>query len=120
MANEIYTSLQLNATKGGAKIANTVSVRSDMAGDDMIQTTQVIGTTAETVSFGEISGAPQFLLITNLDATNYVEFGGDSGLTVFKIKLAAGKSTLFSPTSATLYAQANTAAVRIQVLAAEA
>ena len=120
MANEVYTSLQLSATKGGAKVANSVSGRSDMTGDDMIQTTQVIGTTAETVSFGEISGAPQAILITNLDATNYVEFGGDSGLTVFKLKLLAGKSMYITPTSATLYAQANTAAVRIQIIAVEA
>jgi hypothetical protein len=91
-----------------------------MAGDDLIQTTQSIGTTAETVSFGEISGAPQAVMITNIDATNYVEFGGDSGLTVFKVKLLAGKSMYFTPASATLYAQANTAAVRIQIIAVEA
>lgn len=120
MANEIYTSVQLTASKGGAKITNTVTKRSDMSGDDMIQTTQVIGTTAETVSFGEISGAPQEVLITNLDSTNFVELGGDSGLTVFKLKLTAGKSTLIQPSSATLYAKADTANVRIQILAAEA
>jgi hypothetical protein len=119
MANEIYTSLQLTASKGGARITNTIAKRSDMTGDDMIQTTQVIGTTAELVTFGEISGAPQEILITNLDATNFVELGGDSGLTVFKLKLLAGKSTLIQPSSATLYAKADTASVRVQILAVE-
>lgn len=120
MANEVYTTLSLTASKGGAKITHSVSVRADMTGDDMIQTTQVIGTTSELVSFGEISGAPQFVLITNLDGTNFVEIGGDTGLTVFKLKILAGKSILVSLSSATLYAKADTAAVRIQILAVEA
>jgi hypothetical protein len=120
MANEIFTSLELTARKNGATISARVSGDQDMAGDDLLQLTQVIGTTAEAVSFGEITGAPAQVMIQNLDATNFVEIGGDSGLTVFKLKILAGKAVLISPSSGTMYAKADTAAVRILVVAVEA
>jgi len=90
-----------------------------MTGDDMVQQTQVIGTSSETVGLGEITGAPSMLMIQNLDSTNFVEIGGDSGLTVFKLKILAGHAVLISPSSATIYAKADTAAVRIQIAAVE-
>lgn len=120
MANEIYASLNLKAAKSGALVDFTTSFRQDMTGDDMLQKSQLIGTTAETLDLGEITGAPAYLMVTNLDATNFVEIGGDSGLTVFKLKVLAGKSQVFSPTSGTLYAKADTADVRIQIVAIEA
>lgn len=119
MAKEIKYSLQLSAIKGGASVSLNASGSLDMTGDDMIQTTQVIGTTAELVDLGEITGTPAMIAIQNLDATNFVEIGGESGLTVFKLKIPPLKATLFSPTSGILYAQADTAACRIMVVAAE-
>jgi len=120
MANEISKTIRITATKSGASVSYSETSREDMSGDDMITSVQSIGTTAETVSFGEITGAPGLVVIKNLDSTNFVEFGGDSGLTVFKLKLLAGKDMLIRPESATLYAKADTAAVKIQVTAAEA
>ena len=120
MANEIYTSLTLTARKNGATVTATASGNQTMAGDDLHQATQVIGTTAELVTFGDITGAPAQVLIQNLDATNFVELGGDSGLTVFKLKILAGKAIVISPSSATLYAKADTAAARILIVAVEA
>jgi len=119
MANEIKTSISLTASKNGAKIAASASASQDMAGDDMIQTTQLIGTTAEVLGFGEITGAPAQIFIQNLDSTNFVEIGGDSGLTVFKLKILPGKSTVISPSSGTIYAKADTASARILIVAAE-
>jgi hypothetical protein len=120
MANEIFTSLELTARKNGATVTSRVSGNQTMTGDDLLQSTQVVGTTSEAVSFGEITGAPAQLFIQNLDTTNFVEIGGDSGLTVFKLKILAGKAILISPSSATMYAKADTAAVRILITAAEA
>lgn len=120
MANEIYASLTLSATKNSAKIEYSTSFQQNMTGDDFIQTTQLIGTSAELVNFGEITGAPTQCLIQNLDATNFVEIGGDSGLTVFKLKLLPGKSLLVPFQSGTVYAKADTAAVRLLILATEA
>lgn len=120
MAKEIKFSVDLSASKGGASVSLRTSGTLDMAGDDMLQTTQVIGTTAELVGLGEITGTPGMIAIQNLDATNFVEIGGDSGLTVFKIKIPPLKAALFTPTSGTIYAQADTAACRIMVVASEA
>jgi hypothetical protein len=120
MANEVSFSVALKATKGNASVNQSANLFANMAGTDMLQATQNIGTTAELVSFGDITGAPQFVMIRNLDTTNFVELGGDSGLTVFKTKLLAGQVCLFTPSSATLYAKADTAAVSIMVVAVEA
>jgi len=86
MANEGYLTVNLKANKSGANIAQNYSAAFSMTGNEMVQGTQNIGTTAEIVTFGNITGAPQMVSIRNLDATNYIELGGDSGLTVFKSK----------------------------------
>jgi hypothetical protein len=119
MANEVTFACNLKAVKNGAIINQSSNMVASMTGDDMMQNTQNIGTTAELVTFGDITGAPQQVMIKNLDATNFIELGGDSGLTVFKIKLLAGLSCLFTPSSAILYAKANTASVLIMVAAVE-
>lgn len=120
MANEIYANVNVRVAKNGATVDDNITFNLDMTGDDMLKGTQVIGTTAETVSFGDITGAPGMVVIKNLDDTNFIELGGDSGLTVFKLTLLPGQFCLFDPSSATLYAKADTADVRIQVLATEA
>jgi len=120
MANEISKSIRVTATKTGATVSYNSTLTETMTGDDMISSVQSIATSAETVNFGEITGAPRLVIIKNLDATNYIEFGGDSGLTVFKLKLLAGQDMVIRPESATLYGKANTAAVKIQVIAVEA
>lgn len=120
MANEIRTSVQLSARKNGASVTVSSVKNQTMAGSAMVQGTQSIGTSSELVTFGEIAGAPAQVLIKNMDSTNFVEIGGDSGLTVFKLKVLAGCSILISPSSGTLYAKADTASVRILVAAAEA
>jgi hypothetical protein len=119
MANEVTFSVSLKATKNNATVNQTANLTADMTGTQMTQATQNIGTTAELVDFGDITGAPQFVLIRNLDATNFVEVGGDSGLTVFKIKIPAGKANLVSPSAVPLYAKANAAPVNIQLTAVE-
>jgi hypothetical protein len=119
MANEVSETFRYTARKNGAAITFSSSGTITMTGNGLLNATQSIGTTAETVSFGGISGVPGEVVIKNLDSVNFLELGGDSGLTVFKTKLLPGRSTVFQPTSATLYAKANTAAVRIQVLANE-
>jgi hypothetical protein len=120
MANEITTTVSLRFSKGGASASVNETARADMAGSDFLNQVQTIGTTAEAVSFGNITGPPGFVAIKNLDAANFVEFGGDSGLTVFKLILMPGKTMLASPASGTLFGKADTAAVDIQVLAIEA
>lgn len=120
MANEIDITIRARASKNGATIDFEHAYRSSMTGNELLNATQVIGTTAETLNLGEIASAPAFIAIKNLDTANFVEIGGDSGLTVFKLRIPAGKSQIISPTTATLYAKADTASVRVQILAASA
>ncbi len=120
MANEVTFSVSLKATKGGASVNQSSNMIASMSGIDMTQATQNIGTSSELVDFGDITGAPQLVMIKNLDSINFVELGGDSGLTVFKIKIPAGQSCLFAPSSDTLYAKANAASVSILTVAVEA
>ena len=119
MANEITYSVSLRASKANASVNQTANLNADMAGSNMTQATQVIGTTSELVDFGDISGAPQLVMIRNLSTTRTVEIGGDSGLTVFKTKILPGQASLFSPTSGTLYAIALVASASIMTVAVE-
>lgn len=118
MANEITMSASLVCSKGGANVRGNASGRLTMAGDDMIQDTQVIGTSAEAVTWGEISGAPAAVFIKNMDDTNFVLVGFTNPPT--EIKLLSGQFALFPPATATIYAKADTADVRIWKVAAEA
>lgn len=120
MANEIYKTATVRANKNGARIEFSGTKNIDMSGDDLVSATQVIGTSSETLDLGDVTGAPGVLVVKNLDTTNFVELGGDSGLTVFKIKIIAGDFAVIQPTSGTIYAKADTADVRVQILSAEA
>jgi hypothetical protein len=119
MANEISASATLNISKNGVTLQHTTSVQHDMAGDEMVHRTQSIGTSAEQVSFGDISGAPGMVKFTNLDATNFIELALDSGMTNKIAKLRPGGVALFQPSSGTIYAKADTAACRLLVQASE-
>lgn len=119
MANEISASATLNISKNGVTLQHTTSALHDMSGDEMLHRTQSIGTSAEQINFGDITGAPGMLKISNQDSANFVEIALDSGMTNKICKIRAGGVALFQPSSATLYAKADTAAVRILVQAAE-
>ena len=119
MANEIQYTVNLVARKGGASVnPGAISETLTMSGADMIQATQLIGTSAEAVTFGEISGAPAVVVIANLDTTNFVTVGFTNPPT--EIKILAGGVCLLTPATANLYAIADTAAVNILKVAVEA
>ena len=120
MANETSFTASLTVSKGGATIDRSFSKSLDMTGAQMCNLTQNVGTSAEAITFGDISGAPEKLLIKNLDATNYVEIDSADTFDKFPQKLVAGDFILLSPQTGTIYAKANTAAVNILKLAVEA
>lgn len=75
-----------------------------------------IGTTEETVSLGDIT-TPGWVIMRNIDPTNYVQWGFSTG--VYGGRLEPGEPALFRlDPGATLYMKANVAAcsVVIQVL----
>jgi hypothetical protein len=78
-----------------------------------------VGTTEETVTFDSVT--PGLVLMYNLDATNYVEWGVATGVYPFRLrpKLTAvnyGVPNLVYINSGTLYLKANTAACRVLIL----
>ena len=117
MANEINWNCGLTVAKNGVTLTQRASGRIDMTGNNMIGMTQDIGTSAEAIAFGDISGVPPQLYIENTDTTNFVLIGFTNPPT--EIKLKAGEALLMRPTTATIYAKADTAAVRIFKLACE-
>jgi hypothetical protein len=76
-----------------------------------------IGTSEESIAFGELSTLG-WLIMQNLDATNYVEWGFATG--VYGGRMRAGETAQFrlNPGS-TLYLKANTAACKVVVYALE-
>lgn len=118
MANEVQVQLSFRASKGGATISFQDNFRQDMAGDDLTNQTQLIGTgTAELVDFGEISAPYTQIIIKNLDPTNYVVIYSSAAETGLGLKIPAGKFALFSTDDQPIYAKADGAAVRILTLA---
>lgn len=78
-----------------------------------------IGTAEETVTFDSVT--PGLVLMYNLDATNYVEWGVATGVYPFRLrpKLTAtnyGVPNLVYINSGTIYMKANTAACKVLVL----
>jgi len=127
MADEISIQTKLYAAKGGAYLPSvTRSVTLDMTGADMASWTQVIGTGSDEALdippdvTGDIHAE---IFSLESEGGNYVSLsnatGGSFSGGVFG-KLVAGTSTLLViPSGTTIYAQANTASVSIQVRACE-
>lgn len=119
MANEITSSISLSASKSGATVGFATSKSTTMAGAVVFQTVQTIGTTTEAINFpADFSGIPSWLLIYNMDATNFVLIGLDNAnpMTQTFAKLRAGEFMLLPASTATLYADADTASVNIMVV----
>ena len=118
MANEISARVRLTASKNGAIVACDETITFDMAGNETLDATQLIGTAAEALTFGEMANAGT-LAVKNLDATNYVELSMASDATNPFAKLKPGRWCLVPASAATYYAKANTAACRIRKVAVE-
>lgn len=120
MANEISVSANFLASKNGVSVNVAPTKTLDMAGEDMLQGTQEIGTSAEQITFGAITGAPGYVVIKNLDDTNFVEIANDASMAEKYAKLLPGKFILYPPSSGTVYARADTAACNCLIAAVEA
>jgi len=118
MAKEIGISLSISIQKNGAGASGTLSISPDLTGELILQNVQNIGTSAEAVTLGDITTAGQ-VFIKNLDATNFVEVFLDSGGTQRIAKLRPGYGMYIPFEGTALYAKANTASCKIQVVASE-
>ena len=116
MADEIYVSLQVSATKGSLTESKAKDKYITMTGGNYAAGAQTIGTTHEAINLGDVT-TPGISFFVNLDATNYVEIGKDSsGTFVPMLKLMPGEPQLWRPAVTALYAKANAAPVVLQYL----
>ncbi len=117
MADEIKITTGLSVINGNLKVVESTKVTTfdqavARAGNPG---TVTVGTTEETISFGDVS--PGWVLIKNLDDTNFVEFDFSSAPSPYGINLPAGASMVMKMnTGATLYAKADTADVDCQII----
>lgn len=115
MAELIKASASLNV--GGIFIGSK-TFSATQAGDENIGATQSIATSSTQIALGNVSTI-EWLYVENTDATNYVEVDSASTFDKFPQKITAGNFVLLRPQSVTLYAKANTQAVKIRVVATE-
>lgn len=122
MANEITITSGIQILKGSlSHSVNTQTVQADLAGVRVNRTTQAIGTTYEAYAAGDIATAG-WAYFKNLDATNYVELGVQVSAAFYPlVRIDPGKTAgPFRLSILTFYLRANTAAVNVDCMVAEA
>lgn len=117
MADELRLTISLAFSKGGASVTKVKNLSLDVTGDAFTNGVQQIGTSEESISISADIGTPGYVLLCNLDSSNYVEFGSTTG--VYDIKLKAGEVALYRHNSGTIYAKANTSPCNVEFIAIE-
>lgn len=118
MANEITASVSLKFSKGGKTASvSKQGIQLTMSGTDYTRHTQTIGTSEEALVLGDV-GTLGLMVVTNLDATNFVSIRPATGGTN-TIKIKAGETQMFRLATAAPFAIADTGAVEIEVLLLE-
>ena len=112
MASELTVTAAFNYVKNNVSVNRSHSITVDVTGDAFTYQIQEIGTVEEIVEQGADVGTPGYILMRNLDATNYIEIGSTTG--VYDIKLQAGEVAIYRHNSATIYAKANTGACLLE------
>lgn len=117
MANEITATMSLRAVNGAYQVTSpNIRIQDDQAVIGEYSAVVEVGTAAETMPVGDVA-SNGWLLITNLDSANYVEYGPDSTGMIAMGKLEAGESHLLKLKPAVVIKwQANTAAVKVKML----
>lgn len=120
MAGEIRINLQFNVDKGefsdSFSVLNKAFDQAAIGGGTPGYVT--IGTTEESVQFTEL-GTEGWIILKNLDTTNYVQWG--FATTVYGGRIAPASFAIFqAEPNLTLYLKANTAACKMQIKGYEA
>lgn len=121
MANELTLGVDISAKLGTYVLNIATRKTTDWLYIGEGGGVQIIGTSEETVNFGDIVYTG-FLYLENLDDTNYIEFGPDSTGMVTIGRILPGEFAVLRlpPTGVTVKAQANTADCKMRVVCIEA
>lgn len=119
MANETQLTGTLSNTKSGVTMTGTVALSITQSGTNSISSIQNIGTTTEALVLGDVTTIG-YLMVKNLDATNYVELDLNTPVagTAF-CKILPGEACIIPTRQTTIYGKANTAACDCLVMAIE-
>lgn len=119
MANEITVNQRLAVTNGNLSFdLNLGTVTLDQAAAGGPTPGYVtIGTSEESQAFSEL-GTPGWLIMKNLDATNFIEWGFSTAVYGGRLKPGESASFRLNP-STTLYLKADTAACKALIYALE-
>ncbi len=115
MANELTLGARVYFSNDGTVVDEEITnLLRDAAGSRVHRTRQLVGTSEEPLSLGD-AGAGGYVLLRNMDDTNFVHVRGESG-EVALIRLEAGDIALFRiDDNAVGYVQANTGNVELEV-----
>jgi hypothetical protein len=122
MANELTVTAGLRFAKGSGDAAvsltNNLSNTVDVSGTEVSDSIQSIGTSAEAMVATDI-GTQGYVLLQNLDTTNFVTISTDSAAHANPcVKLKAGEIAVFRANGA-LYLKADTGACRVRCVVIE-
>ena len=122
MANEIYYTLGLQVVNSGLLLdINDLARTCDMAGTIIARDVKAVPTTAAGTALDLASISTQgFSHFVNLDATNYIELGTQTGGTFYPfVKLKAGEACVLPLGTSAPFARANTASVNLDFVVCE-
>lgn len=116
----IISGLSVTKTNLTATIPTT-SASVDLSGTKFIRNCQIIGTTYEAITVGDL-GSAGWCYIKNTDATNYVEIGLEVAAAFYPfVKILAGETAgPFRLATLTIFGKANTASVVADIFILEA
>lgn len=119
MANEINLVASLIHAQGGTTVNATVNKFITQSGTKRVANTQIIGTSSEALTLGDVT--PAYVYIKNLDATNFVYIGYQTACTSGNafLKLLPGEAFVGHVAQSVLYALADTGNVNIEFIAVE-
>jgi hypothetical protein len=117
MANELTVSASLSYSKDAVVESISLSKQADITSGLRAKASQTVGTSEEQFSLVDVA-SPRYVIIQNLDDTNFVQVGTATG--EYAIKLLPGDIALFPPNATALYLKADTAACLVDITAVNA
>lgn len=120
MANEIFARIIFQWDyKSATRIINADDTWRDdaLTGSRWNKTLQNVGTSWEAIEIGDL--VKTWMMIRNLDTTNFVDWGKSVADATALIRIPAGTSCLFYSIAGAPALRANTAAVDVEILGVE-
>ena len=114
MANEVTVTATLTVDNGNIQMDKSITKSVTMTGNVVQNGVQEIGTSDEQVTIVADVGTYGYILVRNLDSSNYIELATTDSSPQYLVKLKAGEIALFRCGANALYGKANTAACDLE------